>query len=151
MAFIAGILAVPMFSRVLWLVLYVADVAPSASFSDLIWSSLRGGVWGVVFQLTLLRWFRGAAYWVAVVLAGGVAPTLVQIFVVWPLKFGTMQPDAIRYFVICSPFSAIWGFGWSLLLALFQKCGRLTWRFRRTTVGGRSLALKRATASRERE
>jgi hypothetical protein len=131
MAFVAGALAVPVFHQILLLILFKAHIVPFAPFNfaptkpfgvpDVISISFWGGVWGVVFQLTLPRWFSGTAYWVAAVVAGGVALTLVFMFVVWPLKVGGMVPDLVGFFIIGFILNAAWGLGWALFLALFRK------------------------------
>jgi len=131
LAFIAGALAVPVFHQILLLVLYIAKIVPFAPFSwaptkplgvpDIISISFWGGVWGVVFALTLPRWFDGAAYWIAAAVIGGVALTLVFMFVVWPLKIGGLPPDMIGLFVIGFLLNAAWGIGWALFLALFER------------------------------
>lgn len=131
MAFIAGALAVPVFHQILFLVLHLAGVIPVPPYNmaptkplgvPVIFSqSFWGGVWGVVFVLTLPRWFHGAAYWVASFVAGGVALTLVYMFVVVPLKTGGL-PDAMGVlFVIGFLLNAAWGIGWALFLALFER------------------------------
>ena len=130
-AFIAGALAVPVFHQILFLVLHMAGIIPVPPFDmtptkpfgvpALISISFWGGVWGVVFALTLPRWFRGTAYWIAALIAGGVALTLVFMFVVWPLKIGGLPPDMIGLFVIGFLLNAAWGIGWALFLALFER------------------------------
>jgi hypothetical protein len=131
MAFIAGALAVPVFHQILLLLLYLSGIVPFAPFSfaptkpfgvpDLLSISFWGGVWGVVFQLTLPRWFSGTAYWIAAIVAGGVALTLVFMFVVWPLKFGGLPPGMVGLFIIGFILNAAWGLGWALFLALFRR------------------------------
>ncbi len=131
MAFVAGALAVPVFHQILLLLLYLGGVVPFAPFSfaptkpfgvpDLISISFWGGVWGVLFHLTLPRWFSGTAYWIAAIVAGGVALTLVFMFVVWPLKIGGLPPGMIGFFIIGFILNAAWGLGWALFLALFQR------------------------------
>jgi hypothetical protein len=131
MAFIAGALAVPVFHQIVLLLLYLSGIVPFAPFSftptkpfgvpDLISISFWGGVWGVVFQLTLPRWFSGTAYWIAAIVAGGVALTLVFMFVVWPLKFGGLPTGMVGLFIIGFILNAAWGLGWALFLALFRR------------------------------
>jgi hypothetical protein len=131
MAFIAGALAVPIFHQVLLWILHTAQIVPFAPFSmaptkpfgvpDVISISFWGGVWGVVFQLTLPRWFSGTLYWIASAIIGGVALTLVFMFVVWPIKIGGLPPDMAGLFVIGFLLNAAWGIGWALLLALFER------------------------------
>ena len=83
-----------------------------------------GGVWGVILTLTLPRWFSGAAYWIAALVAGGVALTLVFMFVVWPLKVGGFPPNPGRLFVIGFLLNAAWGLGWALFLRWFERMRR---------------------------
>jgi hypothetical protein len=107
LAFIAGALAVPIFHQILLWILHAAGIVPVVPFSmaptrpfgvpDLVSISFWGGVWGVIFALTLPRWFSGTAYWIAAMVVGGVALTLVFMFVVWPLKFGGL-PLFLRWF-----------------------------------------------------
>jgi len=130
-AFIAGVLAVPVFHQIaLWL-LHVAGIIPFAPFDmsptrplgvpALISISFWGGVWGVVFALTVRRWFAGAAYWIAAAVAGGIALTLVFIFVVVPLKSGGLPAPLVPIFVIGFLLNAAWGIGWALFLALIER------------------------------
>ena len=130
-AFVAGVLAVPVFHQILLWILHAAGIVPFAPFSmartkpfgvpDVVSISFWGGVWGVIFALTLPRWFRGTAYWIAAAVAGGVALTLVFMFVVWPLKFGGTPPDPVGLFVIGFLLNAAWGIGWALFLHLFDR------------------------------
>jgi hypothetical protein len=130
-AFIAGALAVPVFHQILFLVLHLAGIIPVPPFDmtptkpfgvpALISISFWGGVWGVIFALTLPRWFHGTAYWIAALIAGGVALTLVYMFVVVPLKSGHLPGDMGGLFVIGFLLNAAWGIGWALFLALFER------------------------------
>src|SRR4029453_76824 len=73
------------------------SMMPTVPFGvpEVISSSFWGGVWGIVFVLTLPRFFRGISYWLASAITGGVALTLVYMFVVVPLKTGAMPPDMV--------------------------------------------------------
>jgi hypothetical protein len=134
LAFLAGVLAVPIFHQILLLILHAAGIVPFAPFStaptkplgvpDVVSISFWGGVWGVIFALTLPRWFSGAAYWIAALVAGGVALTLVFMFVVWPLKFGGFPPNPGGLFAIGFLLNAAWGIGWALLLRWFEQMRR---------------------------
>jgi hypothetical protein len=131
LAFIAGALAVPVFHQVFYLVLHLAGVLPTAPYQmtptkplgvpALLSISFWGGVWGVVFALTVRRWFDGAAYWVASFIAGGIALTLVALFIAAPLKTGQLPAAAGRFFGIGFLLNAAWGIGWALFLALFER------------------------------
>jgi hypothetical protein len=131
LAFIAGVLAVPIFHQVLLWILHAAGVVPFAPFNmaptrplgvpELVSLSFWGGVWGIIFALTLPRWFSGTAYSIAAMLVGGVALTLVFMFVVWPLKFGGLPTDIPGLFVIGFLLNAAWGLGWALLMRWFEQ------------------------------
>lgn len=133
-AFLAGVLAVPIFHQILLLLMYVTGIVPFAPFNmmptkpfgvpSVVSDSFWGGVWGVVFALTLPRWFSGAAYWVASAVIGGVALTLVFMFVVWPLKIGGLPPGMVGFFVIGFLLNAAWGIGWALFRAWFLRLRR---------------------------
>ena len=131
MAFVAGVLATLVFHQITLWILHVAGIVPFAPFNmaptkpfgvpDVVSLAFWGGVWGVLFQLTLARWFKGTAYWIAAIVAGGIFPTLVFLFVVAPLKFGGVPSDIAGFFVIGFILNAMWGLGWALFLMLFRK------------------------------
>jgi hypothetical protein len=130
-AFMAGVLAVPIFHQLFFLLLYLVGVIPIAPFSleptvpfgvpEVISSSFWGGVWGIVFVLTLPRLFHGRGYWLASAIIGGLALTLVYVFVVVPLKTGALPPNMGGLFIIGFLLNAAWGIGWALLLMLFDR------------------------------
>jgi hypothetical protein len=130
-AFVAGVLAVLVFHQILLWILHAAGIVPIAPFNmaptkplgipEIVSISFWGGVWGVVFALTLPRWFRGTAYWIAALVAGGLALTLVFMFVVWPLKVGGFPPDPLGLFTIGFLLNAAWGIGWVLFLRWFER------------------------------
>jgi hypothetical protein len=131
MAFIAGVVAVPVFHQILLGLMHMAgivpfapfDWAPTKPFGVPSWISISfwGGVWGVVFALTVRRWFSGVAYWIASAVIGGVALTLVFMFVVVPLKSGGLPPDMVGLFIIGFLLNAAWGIGWALFLMLLER------------------------------
>jgi len=126
LGFVAGVLAVPVFHQILLWILHAAGIVPIAPFNmaptkplgipEIVSISFWGGVWGIVFALTLPRWFTGTAYWIAAPVAGGLALTLVFMIVVWPLKFGGFPPNALGLFIIGFLLNAAWGIGWALFL-----------------------------------
>jgi hypothetical protein len=130
-AFMAGVLAVPIFHQALFLLFYWIGVIPVAPFSleptvpfsvpEVISSSFWGGVWGLVFVLILPRFFHGRGYWVASAVIGGLALTLVYMFVVVPLKTGVLPPNMGGLFIIGFLLNAAWGIGWALFVMLFDR------------------------------
>ena len=130
-AFIAGVIAVPVFHQILLWIFHAAGIVPFAPFDmsptkpfgvpSVISISFWGGVWGVVFGLTMPRWFSGTTYWIASAVIGGVALTLVFMFVVWPLKIGGLPPDMVGLFIIGFLLNAAWGIGWAIFVALIDR------------------------------
>jgi hypothetical protein len=137
LAFIAGALAVPVFHQIAMLLINaiglvnallgipgipIFEMRPTKPFGvpAILSISFWGGVWGVVFALTLSRWFRGTAYWIASFVVGGLALTLVYMFVVSPLQTGGVPPF-IPILIIGFIVNAAWGIGWALFLALFER------------------------------
>ncbi len=133
-AFIAGVIAVPIFHQISLEILNliglpnallgipaipIYDMTPTKPFGvpALISISFWGGVWGLVFAFTVQRWFTGTAYWIASAVIGGIALTLVFIFVVVPLKSGGLPP-VIPILIIGFIVNAAWGIGWALFMTL---------------------------------
>src|SRR6266704_54042 len=112
-AFAAGFLAVLTFYEALFLLLYVGGVIPVPPFSmkpmppigvpEVLSQSFWGGVWGMVFLLIVPRFFSGTGYWVASAVIGGIALTLVYMFVVVPLKTGALPPNVVGLFARLPP------------------------------------------------
>jgi hypothetical protein len=68
---------------------------------------------GIVFLLIVPRFFSGTGYWVASAVIGGIALTLVYMFVVVPLKTGALPPNMVGLFTIGFLLNAAWGVGWA--------------------------------------
>jgi hypothetical protein len=79
--------------------------------------SFWGGVWGVLLGLVLARVTQRSAYWTAALVFGAIAPTLVAVFVVPPLKG---QPVAVnaKMVLIGMLVNAAWGVGSAALYRL---------------------------------
>ncbi len=132
-AFVAGALAVPIFHQLLFLLLYLMGIIPIPPFSfkptaplgvpEVISSSFWGGVWGVVLVLVLPRFFSGRGYWLASAIIGGLALTVVYMFVVVPLKTGGLPANMGGLFIIGFLLNAAWGIGWALFAMLFGRLG----------------------------
>lgn len=98
--FIAGFLATLIFHQLVLAGLWQLEIAPFAPFSmKATWPfgvpavlslAFWGGVWGVVFILVHRKFPHGGNYWLAAFLFGAVAPSLVALLVVIPLKGGAM-------------------------------------------------------------
>jgi hypothetical protein len=133
-AFAAGFLAVLTFYEAVFLLFYIAGVIPIPPFSmkpmppfgvpEVLSQSFWGGVWGILFLFVVPRYFSGIGYWVASAVIGGTALTLVYMFIVVPLKTGTLPRNMAGLFVIGWLLNAAWGIGWVLFLKLFNRITR---------------------------
>jgi hypothetical protein len=92
---IRGFLAVLVCHQAALLVLHHAGVAPAPwnlapvpplGVPAVVSAAFWGGLWGIVFVLLASRFGRGAGYWIASLLFGAIALTLVAWFIVLPLK-----------------------------------------------------------------
>src|SRR5262249_34475989 len=82
-----------------------------------------GGLWGMAIW-PLLRDAVGHAYWLRAVVIGAVAPSLVALFVVFPMKgmpvAGGWDPKIIIGALVLN---GAWGFGLALFLRLLGRMG----------------------------
>lgn len=131
-AFVAGFLAVLFFHQGMLGILHAINFTPRAPFSaeptkpygvPQIWSSaFWGGVWGLVFAAVAPRFPGGDRYWLAALLFGALAPTLVAWFVVMPLKgqpiAGGWQPATIILGLLVN---GAWGLGTALFFLLLSR------------------------------
>lgn len=127
--FVAGFLATLTFHQALIAVLHAAGVVPFAAWRfrpvppfgvpSVLSLAFWGGVWGIVLaavQPVLPR--RPVAYWVAIVLAGGIATTLFGELVVGPLK-GAGPPTVVPIrFLFGLGINGVWAAGTALLARL---------------------------------
>jgi hypothetical protein len=134
LAFVAGFLAVPLFHQPMLALLHAVGLTPATPYAmrplpplgvpQVVSQSFWGGVWGIVFALVAPRFPRGSGYWVAAVLFGAFALSLVAWFVVAPLKglpvAGGGRPAAIAIALLVN---GAWGFGTALLLLAFRRAG----------------------------
>ena len=131
LAFVAGFLSVLLFHQGMLALLHTLAIAsrppyptnPTQPFGiPQVWSSaFWGGVWGIVFATVAIR-FRQERYWLAALLFGAIAPTLVAWFIIAPLKgqpvAGGFQPAAMVTSLLVN---GAWGVGTALLLRLLLK------------------------------
>jgi hypothetical protein len=132
LAFIAGFLAVVIFHQGMLALLHTVNLTPRSPFPTAptqpfgipqIWSSaFWGGIWGLVFVTIAPRFRQDNRYWIAALLFGAIAPTLVAWFVVAPLKHqpiaGGFQPATMLTGLLVN---GAWGIGTALLLNLLSR------------------------------
>ncbi len=131
MGFVAGFIAVLVFHQAMIGILYVLGVigappyrlAPVPPFGvpSVINSAFWGGVWGIVFALVERRFPRGDGYWLAALLFGALAPTLVAWFVVAPLKGLPAGPPLSARILIGPIVNGAFGLGTAFFLQLLRK------------------------------
>ena len=93
--FLAGFVSTLLFHQgALWLLNQVADLGrpvwamnavPPLGVPAVVSLAFWGGLWGLFLGLTL-RGQRGLTYWLLAIAFGAIAPTLVALLVVFPLK-----------------------------------------------------------------
>ena len=130
-AFIAGFVSTLVFHQGALAVLYAAGWSPKAPFAmtatapfhvpAVISLAFWGGVWGVALWLAI----GGAAdirYWVLAVILGALGPSIVALFIVFPLKgmpmAGGWDPKIIGGALILN---GVWGLGVALLMRLMAR------------------------------
>lgn len=120
-AFIAGFLAVFCFHQVAVGLLHSAGVVPFAPFSlsrtapfgvpAVVSSAFWGGLWAIV-MMAVLRQAKGPALWLKAAIFGGLAPTVVALLIVFPLKgYGFDVAQLPMRFAIGFVLNALWGIG----------------------------------------
>jgi hypothetical protein len=126
LGFAAGFLATLLFHQGLWYVFNLAGIIPPSrpawpvdpippfSVPAVLSKAFWGGVWGLALTPVLVH-LSGATYWVAWMLVGAVALTLVAFFIVPPLRGEPMQAMGPR-FLIGLAVNGAWGFGTALFL-----------------------------------
>lgn len=132
-AFIGGFLSVLIFHQPMLAILKAAAFAPEKlipyamtpttplgiprTFSLAFW----GGIWGLVLAIAL-TWTRGLSYWLSGFILGALFPSIVNWFIVLPLKGepvggGWAFPGVATALII----NGIWGLGTALLFRLLGR------------------------------
>ena len=124
--FLAGFLATLIFHQLTLALLWAAGVAPfgpfpmaatqpfgvPAVFSLAFW----GGVWGILFASIEGKFPARSGYWAVVFLFGAIAPSLVAILVVLPLKGRPMSGGHLPLLLTAFLINGAWGLGTGLIL-----------------------------------
>ncbi|BAZ33212.1 hypothetical protein NIES4074_57220 [Cylindrospermum sp. NIES-4074] len=132
LGFIAGFFAVLLFHQGVLALLYAVNFAARAPYSttptqpfgipQILSSAFWGGVWGLVWATIAPRFRREKSYWLAALLFGALAPTLVAWFIVSPLK-GQPIAGGWKLAVILTGLlvNGAWGLGTAGLLKFFSR------------------------------
>jgi hypothetical protein len=133
-AFLAGFFSTLVFHQGLLAILHTAGASPRAAYSMEPVAPLRvpavlslafwGGVWGILLWLVIQRYQGSALYWILALIVGAVAPSLVALFVVLPLKGqpagGGGNPKLIVGALLLN---GAWGIGVAVFMRLFRRLG----------------------------
>lgn len=128
--FLAGFGATLVFHQGLLGLLHVAGISPLAPFNLTATAPLGvpqgfslafwGGVWALALAPLIGR-VTGARWWAAWIIAGAIAPSVVALFVVFPLKgmpmAGGWDPKLIVGALLLN---GAWGLGCAVLLRLMK-------------------------------
>ena len=127
--FIAGTLAVPLGHQIALWILNAAGVVSRAPFAmtptkpfgvpQVISLSFWGGVWGIILGLILAR-ARGAKFWWLALIVGAIAPTLVAVLVVAPLKGQPVGANA-TLLAVGLIVNAVWGVATAAFYRMMQR------------------------------
>jgi hypothetical protein len=130
-AFLAGFLSTLVFHQGLLAILHAAGATtrkawvmaptPPLGIPSVLSLAFWGGVWGIALWL-MIRGSSGARYWLLAILLGAVLPTLVALFVVFPLKHlpvgGGWKPDILVGALLLN---GAWGAGVALFMRLLLR------------------------------
>ena len=128
--FIAGFIATLVFHQGVLALLHAAGATPRAPFvmtpappfgvPQVLSLAFWGGVWGVVLW-PLLRGSHDGRYWMTALVAGALAPSVVALFIVFPLKgqplAGGWDPAILIGALLVN---GAWGLGLASLMRLLE-------------------------------
>jgi hypothetical protein len=136
LGFIAGALATLTFHQITIGILSAAQVIQGAAYSfrgvpplsvpAVLNITFWGALWGCVFALLADRFPRAWPLWLAGLVFGAIAPTLVQWFVVDPIKGRPMAAGFNPARMWIGPLiNGMWGLGTALFYDLLRRRARL--------------------------
>ena len=133
-AFIAGFISTLVFHQGLLAILHAAGVSPRGAFNmesvpplgipQVISLAFWGGIWAIAMAYALKDFGDGSAYWIWWTVIGALAPSIVALFIVFPLKgmpmAGGWDPKIIIGALLLN---GAWGFGSALILRYLPQFG----------------------------
>jgi len=130
--FVAGFLATLTFHQLTLAALWQLGIAPFAPFPmkatwpfgvpALISLAFWGGIWGIVFVMLHRSFPKRFGYWLTALLFGAVAPTLVALLVVIPLKGGPLGGGWHWPLLVTAPLvNGAWGIGTGLIYRVLRR------------------------------
>lgn len=82
-----------------------------------------GGVWGIALWYVIGR-MAGPQYWIWALVLGAIAPSIVALFVVMPLKGMPVAGGGDRTLIVGALIlNAAWGLGVAVLMRVFSRFG----------------------------
>jgi hypothetical protein len=131
-AFLAGFFSTLVFHQGLLAILHAAGASPRAAYSMEPTAPLRvpavvslafwGGVWGMLLWLIIQRHQGSALYWILALIVGAVAPSLVALFVVLPLKGQPMAGGGTPAIIVGALLlNGAWGIGVAAFMRLLHR------------------------------
>jgi hypothetical protein len=133
-AFLAGFFSTLVFHQGLLAILHAAGATPRVPYSmdstrplgvpAVLSLAFWGGVWGMLLWLVIAGAQGSPRYWLLALLLGAVAPSLVALLVVLPLK-GQPAGGGWKASVIVGALllNGAWGLGVAAFMRLFQRPG----------------------------
>ena len=129
-AFLAGFFSTLIFHQGTLAILHAAGATPRAPYSmdstaplgvpAVLSLAFWGGLWGMILWLVIARFQGSASYWLLAIIVGAIAPSLIALFVVLPLKgqpaAGGGKPSLIVGALILN---GMWGLGVAIFMRLF--------------------------------
>ena len=133
-AFLAGFFSTLVFHQGFLAILHAAGASPRAAYSmqptaplgipAVLSLAFWGGVWGIALWLVIQQHRGSALYWILALIVGAVAPSLVALLVVLPLKgqpvAGGGNPALIMGALLLN---GVWGVGVAAFMRLFHRPG----------------------------
>ena len=130
-SFVAGFVSTLVFHQGLLGLLHLAGATPRTPYAmaptppfqvpQVVSLAFWGGVWGILLWLAIRPLGGSWRYWLAALVVGALAPTIVAFFVVFPIKgqpvAGGWQPSLLVGALLLN---GAWGLGTALFLRLFS-------------------------------
>lgn len=132
LAFVAGFISVLVFHQGMLALLNAISFVPRAPYStvptqplgvpQILSSAFWGGIWGLVWATIAPRFRQDKNYWLAALLFGAIAPTLVAWFIVAPLKGQAIAGGwKLAGIVTALLVNGAWGVGTAGLMRFFSR------------------------------
>jgi hypothetical protein len=131
-SFLAGFLSTLVFHQGVLALLYAAGATPRAPYAmapvapfhvpQVISLAFWGGLWGIILWVVIRKAKAPSRYWLSALVIGAIAPSIVALFVVFPLKglpvAGGWQPAILVGALLLN---GAWGIGVGLFMRLFAR------------------------------